>query len=284
MTKKEYIAELNTHLLSLPDEERINAVNFYEEYFEDAGPENEQAVIDELGKPFNLAKSIVCEQSAYSKSKSYAKFRESIDVNRFSNTSASKPSQNDKPVNNDGEIFPGQASSASNADEIYPNGSSKPHTQYTAYNYSYQNQTQDTDNSLKTDENPYTTYKQNYEKDHSYTAKSSTASAKTQGSELDFVIGLLIIIFILIPLAVGLFMVFVAFAITAVALIVSALIAIVYAISHISTIGTAMFYFGASMLLTGLAFLSAIPAILGFGKFTPWVIKTLNNFFKTHKL
>ena len=36
MTKQEYLAELNTHLMSLSSEERENAVRFYEEYFEDA--------------------------------------------------------------------------------------------------------------------------------------------------------------------------------------------------------------------------------------------------------
>ena len=34
MTKQEYLAELNTYLMSLPLEEREDAVRFYEEYFE----------------------------------------------------------------------------------------------------------------------------------------------------------------------------------------------------------------------------------------------------------
>ena len=50
MTRYEYLDELNTHLMSLSAEERENAVKFYEEYFEDAGPDKEQEVIEELGK------------------------------------------------------------------------------------------------------------------------------------------------------------------------------------------------------------------------------------------
>lgn len=81
MNKQEYLSELEAHLASLSEEERNDALRFYEEYFEDAGPENEQQVISELGKPFALAKSIICEQSAYSKSKSFANYKASISAN-----------------------------------------------------------------------------------------------------------------------------------------------------------------------------------------------------------
>ena len=45
MTRNEFIAELRGRLAVLPPEERENALQYYEEYFDDAGPENEQAVI-----------------------------------------------------------------------------------------------------------------------------------------------------------------------------------------------------------------------------------------------
>ena len=51
MNKQEYLSELEAYLASLSEEERNDALRFYEEYFEDAGPENEQQVISELGKP-----------------------------------------------------------------------------------------------------------------------------------------------------------------------------------------------------------------------------------------
>ena len=59
MTRAEFIAELRGRLYTLPAEERDNAIQFYEEYFDDAGPENEQAVINELGSPENVANKIL---------------------------------------------------------------------------------------------------------------------------------------------------------------------------------------------------------------------------------
>ncbi len=76
MTKNEYLSELASHLICLPKEERDMAVRFYDEYFLDAGTENEQIVMAELGKPFNLAKNIIGEQSAYSKSEEYIKYKD----------------------------------------------------------------------------------------------------------------------------------------------------------------------------------------------------------------
>ena len=77
MTRSEYLSELTSHLISLPKEERDMAVKFYEEYFDEAGPENEQAVIADLGKPFNLARSIIGETSLYSMSTVYLQYKES---------------------------------------------------------------------------------------------------------------------------------------------------------------------------------------------------------------
>ncbi|MCM1381761.1 MAG: DUF1700 domain-containing protein, partial [Muribaculaceae bacterium] len=68
MTRAEYLSELDSHLITLPKEERDMAVGFYDEYFEEAGPEKEQEVIEELGKPYNLARTIIGETSLYSKS------------------------------------------------------------------------------------------------------------------------------------------------------------------------------------------------------------------------
>lgn len=77
MTRDEYLKELDSHLISLPKEERDLAVRFYEEYFDEAGPENEQAVIEDLGKPFSLARSIIGETSLYSKSEVYLNYKAS---------------------------------------------------------------------------------------------------------------------------------------------------------------------------------------------------------------
>lgn len=77
MTRAEYLSELESNLVSLPKEERDMAVSFYSEYFDEAGEENEQAVIEDLGKPYALARSIIGETSAYSRSEVYLKYKES---------------------------------------------------------------------------------------------------------------------------------------------------------------------------------------------------------------
>ena len=164
MTKQEYLAELNTHLMSLSSEERENAVRFYEEYFEDAGAENEQTVMDELGKPYALAKSIICEQSAYSKSLSYAKYRESKSL------AQSEPIENNSAAAEE-DVMPQKAASEQQ---------DSPHTQYTAYNYSYENNNTNTNNNdtasskYNTSYESYDEYKENY--GSSSTANSSASN------------------------------------------------------------------------------------------------------------
>ena len=61
MNRFEFIAQLKNKLRSLPAEEIANAAAYYEEYFDDAGPENEQSVIAELGSPSGVASKIIGE-------------------------------------------------------------------------------------------------------------------------------------------------------------------------------------------------------------------------------
>lgn len=58
MNKKLFLDELHRLLSDLPPEERNQAIKYYEDYFEDAGPENEQAILKELGSPQELANQI----------------------------------------------------------------------------------------------------------------------------------------------------------------------------------------------------------------------------------
>ena len=58
MNKKLFLDELHRLLSDLPPEERNQAIKYYEDYFEDAGPENEQAILKELGSPQELADQI----------------------------------------------------------------------------------------------------------------------------------------------------------------------------------------------------------------------------------
>lgn len=58
MNRKEYIARLEQLLLVLPIEEREEALQYYNDYFDDAGVENEDNVIAELGSPEEVAAKI----------------------------------------------------------------------------------------------------------------------------------------------------------------------------------------------------------------------------------
>lgn len=68
MTKKEYIEQLKTKLKRLPKEDFERAVEYYEEYFAEAGEENEQKAIEDLGSPQEAADQIICDMAiAYAK-------------------------------------------------------------------------------------------------------------------------------------------------------------------------------------------------------------------------
>jgi len=58
MNKDIFLRDLERFLSDIPQEEREQALKYYEDYFEDAGPENEQQVIQDLGSPVELAKQI----------------------------------------------------------------------------------------------------------------------------------------------------------------------------------------------------------------------------------
>ena len=51
MTRTEYIAKLTKYLRRLPQKDYEEALEYFMEYFEEAGPENEAQVIAELGTP-----------------------------------------------------------------------------------------------------------------------------------------------------------------------------------------------------------------------------------------
>ena len=58
MNRMEFMAELERLLADMPEEERQAAVQYYADYFADAGAENEAEVIRELGSPEKTAESI----------------------------------------------------------------------------------------------------------------------------------------------------------------------------------------------------------------------------------
>ena len=55
MTRKEYMKQLKKYLKRLPKEDYDNAIEYFSEYFDEAGAENEQQVMKELGEPKEAA-------------------------------------------------------------------------------------------------------------------------------------------------------------------------------------------------------------------------------------
>jgi len=61
VNRQEFLLELRRKLKHLPPLEVENAILYYDEYFNEAGPENEQRVISELGSPAAVAARIIGE-------------------------------------------------------------------------------------------------------------------------------------------------------------------------------------------------------------------------------
>lgn len=58
MTRQEYMQQLAALLAAIPEAERRDALDYYEEYFDAAGPEKEAQTIQKLGSPQNVAEKI----------------------------------------------------------------------------------------------------------------------------------------------------------------------------------------------------------------------------------
>lgn len=61
VTRLDFFMRLREGLAKLPPDEVENAVRYYTEYFDDAGPDEEQRVLRELGDPMKIAQTIVAE-------------------------------------------------------------------------------------------------------------------------------------------------------------------------------------------------------------------------------
>jgi len=59
VNRSDFIDELKIRLRKLPYDEIKEAVDYYEEYFDDAGGENEQSVLTELGSPAAVSSQII---------------------------------------------------------------------------------------------------------------------------------------------------------------------------------------------------------------------------------
>lgn len=74
MNRIQYMTELASLLQDIPDTERKDAMQYYNDYFDDAGEENEQQVIEELGSPAKVAENIKADYNG--RSDEYGEYRE----------------------------------------------------------------------------------------------------------------------------------------------------------------------------------------------------------------
>lgn len=74
MNRIQYMTELASLLQDIPEAERRDAMQYYNDYFDDAGEENEQQVIEELGSPAKVAENIKADYSG--RSEEYGEYRE----------------------------------------------------------------------------------------------------------------------------------------------------------------------------------------------------------------
>lgn len=84
MNRNEFLAQLERLLFDIPAQEREEALEYYNNYFDDAGAENESSVIQELGSPGKVAAIIKADLSE--NRKEYGEYTESgFQDERFDN-------------------------------------------------------------------------------------------------------------------------------------------------------------------------------------------------------
>ena len=64
MNRVEFMQQLERLLWDIPESDRLDAIAYYNDYFDEAGPENEAQVIRELGSPGKVAAIIKADLSA----------------------------------------------------------------------------------------------------------------------------------------------------------------------------------------------------------------------------
>lgn len=72
MNRVEFMEQLERLLSDIPENDRLDAIEYYNNYFDEAGPENESQVIRELGSPGRVAATIKADLNTSESSQSEA--------------------------------------------------------------------------------------------------------------------------------------------------------------------------------------------------------------------
>lgn len=87
MNRVEFMGQLERLLVDLPESDRLDAIAYYNDYFDEAGPENEATVIQELGSPGKVAAIIKADLNASGNERAeyteqgYTDGRDSVNLN-----------------------------------------------------------------------------------------------------------------------------------------------------------------------------------------------------------
>lgn len=76
MNRREYMAQLSYLLQDMPESERQDVLNYYENYFDEGGSEQEELIIRTLGSPERLA-AIIKEGMQEDEGSAYGEYTES---------------------------------------------------------------------------------------------------------------------------------------------------------------------------------------------------------------
>ncbi len=97
MNRDEFLRQLERLLMNIPESDRLDAIAYYNDYFDDAGIENEQQVILELGSPEKVAETIreELDTTHYNEQKDYLEpqnYNHSHETNDSSDSQANNTS------------------------------------------------------------------------------------------------------------------------------------------------------------------------------------------------
>lgn len=303
MTREEYLKELDSNLITLPREERDMAVRFYEEYFEDAGPEKEQEVMEELGKPYNLARTIIGETSLYSKSEMYIQYKASKPMPKNSTgvfASLQKPDAFAGQTDTAEDIMPERAQNNQYEQDVMPNGAQTANTNNT-YNNTANSYEQDImpNGTQNNDRGQNSGYAQNnntqngsgmfdqyytHAGDNSYEAPPRKSSMSTGWIVFWVLMSVFVIIPIIIPVFLSVIVAMIAVAFASIACLIGAVIALVTGIIRFAvSIPSALAFIFVSLVCAGIGFVMLSASLAFFFRLMPWTVRKIFGLFSKRR-
>ena len=96
MNRIDFMKQLESLLQNVPEAEREEALQYYNDYFDDAGPENEKEVIEALGNPARVAENIKRDLTGNGEVKARASDRALVEYGKTQNSTQSKPQDESK--------------------------------------------------------------------------------------------------------------------------------------------------------------------------------------------